>query len=143
MVKKERRYNGFIIHNEKKKLMVATGALCAVLLIVWAAYVFFRPAAHPPWPWENLPEVERDEIPGHPDPETLSPLPSRPRDRATTTGAAALVAAVWWRTIGGTRPWKSLNGLNSKYNALYSRYMKSGTTTYARRPENERKNSYN
>lgn len=65
----------------KKKLMVATGALCAVLLIVWAAYVFFRPAAHPPWPWENLPEVERDEIPGHPDPEILGPYLGQPIEK--------------------------------------------------------------
>ena len=44
----------------KKKLMVAIGALCAVLLIVWAVRMFFRSATRPPCPWENMPEVECD-----------------------------------------------------------------------------------
>ena len=61
----------------KKKLMVAIGALCAVLLMVWAAWIFFRPAAHPPCPWENMPEVECDEIPGHPTPKVWSQYPIR------------------------------------------------------------------
>ena len=65
-----------------KKLMGALGVLCAVLLIVWAACKFLRPAARPPRLWENLPEVERDEIPGHPDPETLGPYLGKPIGKA-------------------------------------------------------------
>ncbi len=61
----------------KKKLMVAIGALCAVLLIVWAVRMFFRSATRPPCPWENMPEVECDEIPGHPTPKVWSQYPIR------------------------------------------------------------------
>ena len=66
----------------KKTLRLALGISCMALSIAWAVRTFFRPAARPPRLWENLPEVERDEIPGHPDPETLGPYLGKPIGKA-------------------------------------------------------------
>ena len=61
----------------RKSLLVVLGVLCVGLPIAWAVRTFLHHAASPSMQWESLPEVESDEIPGHPTPRTWDLYPIR------------------------------------------------------------------